>query len=219
MNAGQLLPVFPLGTVLVPGLVLPLHIFEPRYRRLIDDLQSLPEDQDREFVVVAIREGREVGVEGARALFEVGTVTSVREISALDDGRFDIVTVGTRRVRITELDTSLPYLRASVEDVAEESGGDTEPLAAAVAEQFVQYRSMFADDDGSSLPDDPRVLSYLVAAAVVIDLPARQALLESTTDAERLRAELALLRRETSLIAALPSLPAVDLVRDEPSPN
>ncbi|MFM7212866.1 MAG: LON peptidase substrate-binding domain-containing protein [Actinomycetota bacterium] len=218
MSAGQLLPLFPLATVLVPGLVLPLHIFEPRYRQLVSDLQALPED-DREFVVVAIRDGREVGTDGARALFDVGTVTSVREVSPLDDGRFDIVTVGTRRVRIGELDTSLPYLRATVTDLPEESGGDTEPLAAAVAEQFVEYRSMFTDDDGSSLPDDPRVLSYLVAAAVVIDLPQRQDLLAAFTDADRLRAELAFLRRETSLIAALPSLPAVDLIRDEPSPN
>jgi len=218
VSAGQLLPLFPLATVLVPGLVLPLHIFEPRYRQLVADLQALPE-ADREFVVVAIRDGREVGADGARALFDVGTVTSVREISPLDDGRFDIVTVGTRRVRIGELDTSLPYLQATVTDLPEESGGDTEPLAAAVAEQFVKYRSMFTDDDGSSLPDDPRVLSYLVAAAVVIDLPQRQDLLAAFTDADRLRAELAFLRRETSLIAALPSLPAVDLVRDEPSPN
>lgn len=218
MTDGRLLPLFPLGTLLVPGLVLPLHIFEPRYRRLIADLQELPEDE-REFVVVAIREGREVGAEGVRAVYEVGTVASVREVTPLDDGRFDIVTVGTRRVRIGGLDTSLPYLRASTTDLAEEPGGDTEPLASAVAQRFVEYRSMFTEDDGSSLPDEPRVLSYLVAAAVVIDLPGRQALLEQPTDADRLRAELAFLRRETSVIAALPSLPAVDLLRDEASPN
>lgn len=213
-----MLPLFPLGTVLVPGLVLPLHIFEPRYRRLVADLQALPEDE-REFVVVAIREGREVGTDGAQELFDIGTVTTVREISALDDGRFDIVTVGARRVRLGDLDTSLPYLRAETFDVPEEPGGDTEPLAATVAQAFVEYRSMFTDDDGSSLPDDARVLSYLVAAAVVIDLPGRQGLLEAPTDVDRLRAELAFLRRENSLIAALPSLPAVDLLRDEASPN
>jgi len=212
------LPLFPLGSVLVPGLVLPLHIFEPRYRRLIADLQELPEEK-REFVVVAIREGREVGDDGARALYEVGTVASLREVNPLDDGRFDIVTVGTRRVRLGALDTSLPYLQGTTTDIGEEEGGDTEPLADAVAQHFVEYRSMFTDDDGSNLPDDPRVLSYLVAAAVVIDLPARQALLEEPTDSDRLRAELTFLRRETSMIAALPSLPAVDLLRDEPSPN
>ena len=218
MTAGRLLPVFPLGTVLVPGLVLPLHIFEPRYRRLVADLEALPED-DREFVVVAIREGREVGADGARALFDIGTVTTVREIEPLEDGRFDIVTVGARRVRLGDLDTSLPYLRADVVDVPEEAGGETEPLASAVAQRFIEYRSMFTDDDGSGLPDDARVLSYLVAAAIVIDLPGRQALLESPTDVERLKAELAFLRRENALIGALPSLPAVDLLRDEGSPN
>ena len=218
MTVGRVLPLFPLGTVLVPGLVLPLHIFEPRYRRLVADLEALPEDE-REFVVVAIREGREVGAEGARALFDIGTVATVRDIEPLDDGRFDIVTVGARRVRLGDLDTTLAYLRAETFDVAEEEGGETEPLASAVAQRFVEYRSMFTDDDGSSLPDDARVLSYLVAAAVVIDLPGRQALLEITNDVDRLRAELSFLRRENSLIAALPSLPAVDLLRDEGSPN
>ena len=137
MTAGRLLPVFPLGTVLVPGLVLPLHIFEPRYRRLVADLEALPED-DREFVVVAIREGREVGADGARALFDIGTVTTVREIEALEDGRFDIVTVGARRVRLGDLDTSMPYLRANVVDVPDEAGGETEPLASAVAQRFIE---------------------------------------------------------------------------------
>ena len=66
------IPLFPLGTVLVPGLVLPLHVFEPRYRRLLADLAAKPE-HERGFGVVAIREGHEVGEGGARALHEVGT--------------------------------------------------------------------------------------------------------------------------------------------------
>ena len=213
-----MIPLFPLGTVLVPGLVLPLHIFEPRYRRLVADLSELPEE-DRAFGVVAIREGREVGAGSARDVYDVGTMAAVREITPLDDGRFDIVTVGTERFRILETSTDLPYLQASVETVPEVEGPDPQGAAEAVRRRFVAYRSVFTSDGEAELPNDPRVLSYLVAAAIVIDLPGRQDLLAEASDSARLRKELAYLRRETSLIEALPSLPAVDLVREEPSPN
>ena len=214
----RVIPLFPLGSVLVPGLVLPLHIFEPRYRRLMADIEGLPDD-DRGFGVVAIREGHEVGADSAPSLYDVGTFAAVREISALDDGRFDIVTVGTDRFRIIDTDEGLPYLRAQVEILPEEAGPDAEAAADAVQGRFEEYRSMFAGDDDSGLPDDPRVLSYLVAAAIVIDLPGRQALLSAESDTRRLREELAFLRRETALIAEIPSLPAVDLVRERVYPN
>ena len=214
----RVIPLFPLGTLLVPGLVLPLHIFEPRYRRLMADLEGLPDD-DRAFGVIAIREGREVGAADLPSLYDVGTLAALREATPLEDGRFDIVTVGTERFRIIDLDESLPYLRAQVE-ILPEVPGDRAPAAAdAVRERFREYRGMFTGEDETDLPDDPRVLSYLVAAAIVIDLPGRQDLLSAESDAIRLRQELAFLRRETALIAALPSLPAVDLVREEISPN
>ena len=212
-----MIPLFPLGSLLVPGLVLPLHIFEPRYRRLMADLEGLPDD-DRAFGVVAIREGREVGP-GAPSLYDVGTLASVREATALEDGRFDIVTVGTERFRILDFDEGLPYLRAQVEILPEESGDEAQGVAEAVRDRFREYRGMFTGGDETDLPDDPRVLSYLVAAAIVIDLPGRQDLLAAESDAIRLRQELTFLRRETAVIAALPSLPAVDLVREEISPN
>ncbi|MGI9196322.1 MAG: LON peptidase substrate-binding domain-containing protein [Candidatus Nanopelagicales bacterium] len=210
------IPLFPLGTVLVPGLVLPLHIFEPRYRRMVADLQELPEDE-RAFGVVAIRQGREVGAD-TPSIHEVGTIASIREITPLGDGRFELVTVGTDRFRIVGVRDDKPYLHADVEDLPEDSGGSPEAVAHAVTDSFVEYRSMFADDD-TELPDDPRVLSYLVAAAVVTDLPSRQEFLEAASDVARLRAELAFLRRETAIISALPSLPAVDMMSEEPSPN
>ena len=108
------LPLFPLGTVLFPGLVLPLHVFEERYRRLVRDLVAEPE-AERRFGVIAIREGREVGSDGVRALHPVGCIARLRRVDPYDDGRFDILSTGSQRFRLDEVDTSLPYLRGDVE--------------------------------------------------------------------------------------------------------
>src|ERR1043166_4285938 len=102
------LPLFPLGTVLFPGLVLPLHIFEERYRRLVRGL--LGESGPDEFGVVAIRKGRETGIDGVSSLYEVGCTATLRQVDSRDDGRFDLVTLGTQRFRLLGLDDSLPSL-------------------------------------------------------------------------------------------------------------
>jgi Lon protease-like protein len=216
------IPVFPLATVLVPGLVLPLHIFEPRYRRLVADLMARPDD-DRVFGVVAIREGREVGDDGIRALYDVGTLAVVRDVDSYPDGRYDLVTNGDARFRVHELvDRGAPYLCAEVEWLDEDAGGspgEANVLGLAVQRRFDVYRGLLAGVGAveaaqmTALPDDPQVLSYLVAVAMVLDLHDRQRLLEVPTAAERLRAELALLSRELTLVRELPSLPAVELAR------
>ena len=110
----DLMPIFPLGTVLYPGLLLPLHIFEDRYRQLVRDLVALPDDAERRFGVVAIREGREVGSDGVRALHEVGCTAELSQVEAYEDGRFDLVTVGATRFRVLAIDTSMPYLQGEV---------------------------------------------------------------------------------------------------------
>jgi len=222
VGAHAVIPVFPLGTVLVPGLVLPLHIFEPRYRQLMRDLLTRPED-DRAFGVVAIREGWEVGDDGVTALFDVGTLAVVRDITPYPDGRFDVTTNGDARFRVVQLaESDAPYLMAEVEWLAEDGDGDTAEaavLASGVSRRFDAYRAAVAAAGAVEaaqmleLPDDPRILSYLVAVAMVLDLTDRQLLLEAATTTDRLRIELALLGRETMLLAELPSLPAVDLAR------
>ena len=88
------LPLFPLGTVLFPGLVLPLHVFEERYRSLVRDLMALPTGSPREFGVVAIRRGWEVDSGSPITLYDVGCTAAVREITEHEDGKFDLVTVG-----------------------------------------------------------------------------------------------------------------------------
>jgi Lon protease-like protein len=213
------LPIFPLATVLFPGLVLPLNVFEPRYRRLVEDLLAVPE-AERQLGVVAIREGREVGTDGVRALYPVGCVAAVREVEAHPDGRFGLVTAGIRRFRLGELDHSRPYLQAAVQLLDEPDGDAPEVPARTVARLFTAYHARLTGaTEPVQLLDEPSGLSYLVAAAAVLDLADRQALLEAPDTAARLRREVALLRRETAMLRLLPSLPAVDLPRAGTSPN
>jgi Lon protease-like protein len=138
------MPLFPLGTVLYPGLVLPLHIFEERYRQLVRDLLEGPEPQ--EFGVIAIRKGRETGVDGISALYEIGCAAALRQVARHDDGRFDVVTVGTQRFRLLGLDHSRPYLQGEIELLAEETGDEaTAALAAqAVHRSFRDYLDALA---------------------------------------------------------------------------
>jgi Lon protease-like protein len=219
--AGQVtvrLPLFPLGTVLFPGLLLPLHVFEQRYRRMVRDLLAEPEER-RRFGVVAIREGREVGAEGVRALHAVGCVARLRRVDPYDDGRYDLVATGERRFRLVGVDDSRPYLSAEVEPLDEPPGEAADLLAAAVAIRFGAYRRALGGEVGDDLPDDPGLLSYLVAATAVLDLDDKQRLLEAPDTAARLRREVRLLRRETALLGLLPSLPGVELTRVPASPN
>ena len=92
----ETVPVFPLGTVLMPGALLPLHIFEPRYRQLTIDLVTgaVP---DKEFGVVAVREGFDTDRHGIDALATVGCSARLLDVRRLPDGRYDVVTEGRRR--------------------------------------------------------------------------------------------------------------------------
>ncbi|RBY85608.1 LON peptidase substrate-binding domain-containing protein [Blastococcus sp. TF02A-30] len=134
---GELIPLFPLGTPLFPGVVLPLHVFEPRYRRLVDDLQALPEDSERRFFgVVAIRQGWEVErVAPAEALYDVGCTARLQMVRPQADGGFRVVTVGGDRFRLLDVVVAddPPYLQGEVEwladeEAAEEAAADTEGL-------------------------------------------------------------------------------------------
>lgn len=119
------LPMFPLGTVLLPHMVLPLHIFEPRYRALFRQLMEGPPD-DRVFGVVRVTAGDEVG--GGEARADVGTVARVLQAEELPDGRWLAVTVGTRRLRVASWWPDDPYPQAGVELLAED-GVDAGVLA------------------------------------------------------------------------------------------
>ncbi|CNG24869.1 peptidase S16%2C lon domain protein [Mycobacterium tuberculosis] len=216
------LPLFPLGTVLFPGLVLPLHLFEERYRRLIGDLLERPEP--RGFGVVGIQLGHEVGEGAAHRLAEVGCVAELREATPHPDGRYDIVTVGARRFRVKELDRSRPYLQGEVEFLPEEAGAGAGPAAVRVRRLFRRYRRRLGAAGAGALadaepPDDPVALSYAVAASLVLDGHDKQRLLECEDAALRLAAERDLLARENRILNVLPAIPAGQFLDGSFTPN
>jgi hypothetical protein len=146
---GEVIPLFPLSSPLFPGIVLPLEIFEDRYRRLVADLLALPAGSPRRsFGVVAIRQGWEVErVAPAAALYDVGCTARVQGVQAKPDGGYRIVTVGGDRFRLldvlvgSEEDGDPPYLRAEVEWLAEEE----------VAEETAAGRDGIREPAGASL--------------------------------------------------------------------
>jgi uncharacterized protein len=233
------LPLFPLNTVLCPGIALPLHIFEDRYRALVRHCL----DTTSPFGVVLIRQGQEVG-SGAISFTGIGTIAEIRDAGTDDDGRFDLLIVGTRRFEIRHvLSGNSPYLVAEVDLLTEDIGDETaaERLAMNATRRFVSYLELLQpragetadeidvrveveteDDDDDEpdpptdatvdetaeaprrrrvmIPDDPTVLSYLLAGILQIESPRRQALLEAPTTEARLRGLLALIDRETLLL-------------------
>ena len=236
------LPLFPLNTVLVPGLVMPLHIFEPRYRHMVSTLLDLPDDDDREFGIIAVREGRDVAREGLSALYPVGCATIIRQSEVRDDGRYDIVTIGSRRFRILSTDTSMPLITAEVDFLDDVDTADDLRLARRAARAFRTYRAILGDrvsdeediedtasadvnsldeesGDADGIPDDPHVLSYLITAAMVLAMDERQTLLAAPTTAERLALAWDLLRRECGMITALSALPVLEPLGPPPSAN
>jgi Lon protease-like protein len=220
----ETLPLFPLGTVLFPGLLLPLHIFEDRYRQLVRDLADGPEP--RQFGVIAIRHGRETGVDGIQALHEIGCTAALRQIKPLEDGRYDVVTVGAQRFRLVGLDDSKPYLQGQVDLLTEETGDEADAVQAVrmVRAGFRAYLSALGERgvtqiSAPELPEDPVTLSYLVAASMIIDLSDRQALLAEPDALHRLAAERTLLSRELTMLRALTATPAPDLRNSPYSSN
>jgi uncharacterized protein len=220
---GQL-PLFPLGTVLLPGLVLPLHIFEDRYRQLVRDLLDGPEP--RQFGVIAIRHGRETGIDGVQALYEIGCTAEVRQVEEYESGEFDLVAVGTKRFRLTAIQGADPYLIGQVEVLPDEQENDPAAMdaVAAVQEAFMHYLDALSAQSGRrvglpELPAEPLLLSYLVAASIVVDLPDRQLLLAEPDAARRLAAERSLLARETRMLRSLTAAPAPQLRNTPYSPN
>lgn len=230
------LPLFPLGTVLFPGLLLPLHVFEERYRSLVRDLTALPQDRQR-FGVVAIRAGREVGEDGVHALHDVGCTAQLRRVEPYDDGRFDLVASGGARFRLLDVDAGAePYLVGEVEylDTGDSldagAGGalgdpDTAALLVpAVTKAFRGYLDALGSARGvevaaPDLPDEPLLLSYLVAATVLLDTAERQELLAAPDAVARLRLAVALLRRENALLGRMTTVAAPELTRVPLSPN
>lgn len=202
MGVAVQIPLFPLGVVLFPHMPLPLHIFEERYRAMMRDCQ----EQGRGFGVVAIREG--IGTGGGARHYGVGTLARLRHVEPLADGRFNVLVVGATRYRIAGISYERPYLLAHVDYLEDRPGDDqrAHSLATRVAGAFQQYAAALRDLAGETaqppmeLPDDPELLSYLVAATLQVENHHKQRLLEMDSADDRLEASLELLRREFVLL-------------------
>lgn len=239
------LPLFPLHTVLCPGIALPLHIFEERYRELVRRCLETSEP----FGVVLIRDGREVGG-GTISFSAVGTLAEIRQAGRYPDGRFDLLVVGTKRFvieRVAVGDKAYFVAEASEVDDVVADEAVARRLANRATRRFVRYLELLqartgetaeavdvrvevetedvspagaadvggGDDpagtepsmlagEGSErrvvIPEDPTILSHLLAGIIQVELPRRQALLEAATTEDRLRELLVLIEREILLL-------------------
>lgn len=197
------LPLFPLHTVLFPQGVVPLHVFEPRYREMVQRCL----DEEIEFGVALIRSGGEVG--GSAEPYRYGTTARIREVRRLDGGKMLIEAVGVSRFRLLEIESaSHPYLQGRVELLPEPIGDPVEVRRIAVRAQrlFVRFFRLLppalreAEAPHLELPDDPRELSYFVAAALHTGNREKQHLLELPSAEERLAWEIGLLHRQVEAL-------------------
>lgn len=230
------LPHFPLHTVLFPHLPLPLHVFEERYRAMARDVMANGSPYAGRLVVSMIVEGPEIG--GDAVAQPVGTICEVRSAEQFPDGRWLLLVVGVARARIVGVDRSGSYAVAEAEPIEEPTGPDAAALVPAVqgaldaylatVKRFVARTASGSDASQETpdvtasldevlkpiqLPDDPVAASYAVGGVLQIELARKQKLLELPDAAQRLRAELELLRREASFLddGAMPPVPAGDL--------
>jgi Lon protease-like protein len=192
------LAMFPLGTVLFPTLVLPLHVFEPRYRALVEDCTA----GAGEFGVVPIERGSEVG--GGDVRTAVGTVARILQVDHFPDGRSALATVGTRRIRVERWLEDAPYPRAEVTDWHDTSN----PVLGLEEVDALFRRSLaLAAELGEAaapldvdLAEDPVVATFQVAALAPLGPVDRQAVLATETADERTTRLIALLTDTVELL-------------------
>jgi Lon protease-like protein len=217
------LPMFPLNTVLFPGMSVPLRVFEDRYRALVHHLLRVEDPTERIFGSVGIREGYEVGEHGAQWLFRVGCRVKMTEVEAHADGTFELVAVGLDRIELERLDTSGAYPVGHVTPLVEHEVAVPPAVAKAARTTYDAYCAALVEIDreppASDLPRDPTYLSWALAALAPLSLAERQALLEAEDSTDRLRMVTNALRGEVRTIRVFPSLPATEIARTRWSPN
>lgn len=196
------MPLFPLkNVVLFPGMVLPLHIFEMRYREMIGRCI----DERIPFGVVLIDEGQEVGM--AARPHKVGTAARIVRKERTEDGRLNITTVGTQRFRILELHHNHSYLTASVAQYPIVNGATKRAaeLAQRVRPQVIDYVELLSKASDSNLrlerlPEDPLTLAFLIAIALQVPAPDKQKLLEQAGVPDILAMESRMIGRESQIM-------------------
>ena len=217
------LPMFPLNTVLFPGMSVPLRVFEDRYRALVHHLLRVDDPTERVFGSVGIREGYEVGEHGAQWLFRVGCRVKMTEVEALPDGTFELEVLGLDRIELEHLDTTGTYPVGRVTPLGEQYVVVPERVVDDARETWESYCDALLEIEreppGSELPHDPAYLSWALAALAPLSLADRQALLEAEDTTDRLRMVTDVLRGELRVMSVFPSLPATEVARTRWSPN
>jgi uncharacterized protein len=195
------LPLFPLSLVLFPGMTLPLHIFEERYKRMI----NLCLREARDFGVVLA--GAATGVPGRCLTYPVGTTAHISGATRFPDGCMNLISVGQRRFRIQSLDWDLEYCVAAVEWI-EDAASDAESLRRRAERRWSAFRQQIAGltneqfADGA-IPADPTEASYSLAASLPVNIVEKQRLLEATDTTTRLREITRLIGREHGVLRYL----------------
>jgi hypothetical protein len=209
MASPRELPLFPLGTVLFPGMVLPLHIFEDRYKTMIRHCLTT----NQGFGVVLIQEGSEVGG-GRSSIFDIGTMAQITQVDELDDGRMNIASLGVRRFRILDIyEDREPYLVGLVQDYpfdeSDQAGirrhaGALFPLL----KKYLGYIAEISDTklDIGQIPNEASTLAYLTAIILRSSMREKQLLLSLESLAEVLETERDLLAEEAKVLRLLTHL-------------
>jgi Lon protease-like protein len=209
-------PLFPLSTVLFPSMALPLHVFEPRYREMVNACL----DDNSPFGVVLARPESLYGLE---VPYTIGTLARIVDYERLPDGRYNLLACGGQRFRIVRESRDRNYMRGLVCHLSDvdESPDMLAAMAREAREAFVTYLGVVLTLVGSeareiAIPQEPAELSHTIAMCLTSEDSEKQKLLEMTSASERLQAEIALLRAETQILstqtdAAL--LPRTDINR------
>ena len=215
--------MFPLSAVVFPGMSVPLHVFEDRYRMLVNHLLTVEDPAARVFGTVAIREGYEVGDHGAQSVYRMGCILQLTEVDRREDGTFDIVAVARERLMLEEMQRGVDFPQGVVALVPEpEVDVPAEVLDKARA-TFTAFRvamiELQGDPFSGTLPRDPDYLAWTLSALTPLPMAERQSLLEATDATERLILVTRLLTEELRAINVIPSLPATQVARTAWSPN
>jgi len=188
------IPLFPLQTVLFPGATIPLHIFEDRYKLMINTCV----EERRPFGVVLIRSGEEVG--GPAEAFDMGTTAYVTSVQHLEEGRMNLMCLGGHRFRITSTSTDRPYLVGEVElvETVDEDDEETRELADAAGSLFAEYLRLYLAMSNQwarsvEMPSESGRLADYIASRLAIDFWTKQGLLEELSAHNRLSREIDIL--------------------------
>lgn len=198
------LPLFPLNLVLFPGMVLPLHIFEERYKEMIQRCLSNGDP----FGVVLLKSGHTGGKWGE--IHDVGTVADITQVKRLQGDRMNIVSLGTRRFRLLDTLHNHSYLTGLVEDfpLEESNAADTFALTKKLMKRLARYLQDYRkvgrlNINLQKLPDDPNALVFLTAMLMPISNEEKQELLSTANIVQLLQKEYALLQHEANILEIL----------------